>query len=371
MNIPLLSVNDLFKENISTITAADIPECGRHSDEESRVKFFSLEEIINSIGEMSTKAQGLKRIITTLEKLCLSPNHKLYILKDEKGNGQLQHADKIRASQPLCFKTLIIIIIISSLYVPTEGLGAYPKGDGEVIGILKIGEKKLFLYDRQGKLMISTPMCVLDFFVLDNRQRSGFGKKLFDYMLQDQKLKPYELAIDGPSPKMLDFLKKHYNFTKVIKQSNNFAVCEKFFESANMGTNRPQEQIAAISHTNFKNWDSEVGSVIHGGSSSSSNLSHKSNESEASISEADGETSEERWEVAAPPPAPKQESHDPSADTKISSKPPERPSTLTFECCNVVETEATVELSKTSDYSDSQLTDQGYVDLKFHHIKLW
>ncbi|XP_014369851.2 alpha-tubulin N-acetyltransferase 1 isoform X2 [Papilio machaon] len=235
MNIPLLSVNDLFKENISIITAADIPECGRHSDEESRVKFFSLEEIINSIGEMSTKAQGLKRIITTLEKLCLSPNHKLYILKDEKGNG----------------------------------------GDGEVIGILKIGEKKLFLYDRQGKLMISTPMCVLDFFVLDNRQRSGFGKKLFDYMLQDQKLKPYELAIDGPSPKMLDFLKKHYNFTKVIKQSNNFAVCEKFFESANMGTNRPQEPIAAISHTNFKNWDSEVGSVIHGGSSSSSNLSHK------------------------------------------------------------------------------------------------
>lgn len=53
-----------------------------------------------------------------------------------------------------------------------------------MIGILKIGMKKLFLYDKQNKLVIATPMCVLDFFVIDNRQRSGFGKMLFDYMLE-------------------------------------------------------------------------------------------------------------------------------------------------------------------------------------------
>lgn len=37
MNTPnLLSVNDLFKKNISTITAADIPGRGRYFDEEAR-----------------------------------------------------------------------------------------------------------------------------------------------------------------------------------------------------------------------------------------------------------------------------------------------------------------------------------------------
>ncbi|XP_013138080.1 PREDICTED: alpha-tubulin N-acetyltransferase-like isoform X2 [Papilio polytes] len=237
MNTPnLLSVNDLFKKDISTITAADIPGRGRYFDEEARVKFFSLEEIINSIGQMSTKAQGLKKNITTLEKLLLSPNNKLYILKDEKGNG----------------------------------------GAGEVIGILKIGMKKLFLYDKQNKLVIATPMCVLDFFVIDNRQRSGFGKKLFDYMLEDEKLKPYDLAIDGPSPKMLEFLKKHYNFNKVIRQSNNFAISEKFFESPFMGSAKPMEKMDLKPHPVMRRWASEVSAVIHGGSSSSSTMSQKS-----------------------------------------------------------------------------------------------
>ncbi|KPI91990.1 Alpha-tubulin N-acetyltransferase [Papilio xuthus] len=144
---------------------------------------------------MSTKAQGLKRTLTTFVKLRLSPDHKLYILKDGKSN----------------------------------------EGAGEVIGILKTGVKQLYLYDLQSKLVIASPVCILDFFVVDCKQRRGFGKKLYDYMLEDQKLKPHELAIDGPSPKMLEFLKKHYNFTKVLKYSNNFAVCDKFFESTNIG----------------------------------------------------------------------------------------------------------------------------------------
>ncbi|XP_013137585.1 PREDICTED: alpha-tubulin N-acetyltransferase-like [Papilio polytes] len=264
-NTVFSSVNDLFKDNISIITVADFSLRGRYFDKDSRLKFFSLEEIINTIGQMSAKAQGLKKSLTSLEKLSISPNNKLYILKDEKGNG----------------------------------------GAGEVLGMLKIGPKQLFLHSRKGKLSITTPMCVLDFYVVENRQRQGFGKKLFDFMLEDQKLKPYELAIDGPSLKMLQFLKKHYNFNEVLKQSNNFAVCDKFFESANTGSARPQDEVlptphprseaGAVIHGNsysartfsqrctpglqnteptrrppLKEWSSEIGAVIHGGSISSS-----------------------------------------------------------------------------------------------------
>lgn len=63
-------------------------------------------------------------------------------------------------------------------------IGFFLRGAGEVIGILKIGPKQLFLHSRKGKLLITTPMCVLDFYVVENRQRSGFGKKLFDFMLE-------------------------------------------------------------------------------------------------------------------------------------------------------------------------------------------
>jgi GNAT superfamily N-acetyltransferase len=55
---------------------------------------------------------------------------------------------------------------------------------GAVIGILKIGHKKLFVYDTKGHVHEMEPMCVLDFYVHESRQRMGCGKLLFEYMLQ-------------------------------------------------------------------------------------------------------------------------------------------------------------------------------------------
>lgn len=58
-----------------------------------------------------------------------------------------------------------------------------PRGRGEVIGMLKVGHKRLYLYDIQDNIRELEPMCVLDFYVKLDRQRSGVGRALFDHML--------------------------------------------------------------------------------------------------------------------------------------------------------------------------------------------
>jgi GNAT superfamily N-acetyltransferase len=53
-----------------------------------------------------------------------------------------------------------------------------------VIGILKVGAKHLYVYDSHGQVHERTPLCVLDFYVHESKQRLGYGKRLFDTMLE-------------------------------------------------------------------------------------------------------------------------------------------------------------------------------------------
>ena len=55
---------------------------------------------------------------------------------------------------------------------------------GSVIGILKVGLKHLYVYDSNGQVHERTPLCVLDFYVHESKQRLGYGKQLFDRMLE-------------------------------------------------------------------------------------------------------------------------------------------------------------------------------------------
>ena len=63
-------------------------------------------------------------------------------------------------------------------------------GMGLVVGLLKVGRKKLFLLDEAGKPNEMVPQCVLDFYVVERRQRSGCGKRLFESMLRGEQVEP-------------------------------------------------------------------------------------------------------------------------------------------------------------------------------------
>lgn len=58
------------------------------------------------------------------------------------------------------------------------------RGHGTVVGILKVGRKKLFVYDLSGTQWEMEPLCVLDFYVHESKQRLGSGRALFEYMLK-------------------------------------------------------------------------------------------------------------------------------------------------------------------------------------------
>jgi alpha-tubulin N-acetyltransferase 1 len=57
-------------------------------------------------------------------------------------------------------------------------------GQGTVVGLLKVGRKKLFVFDAAGVHHEMKPLCVLDFYVHESKQRMGCGKALYEYMLR-------------------------------------------------------------------------------------------------------------------------------------------------------------------------------------------
>jgi GNAT superfamily N-acetyltransferase len=57
-------------------------------------------------------------------------------------------------------------------------------GRGSVVGLLKVGRKKLFVFDAAGAYHEMEVLCVLDFYVHESKQRMGCGKALYEYMLK-------------------------------------------------------------------------------------------------------------------------------------------------------------------------------------------
>lgn len=104
---------------------------------------------------------------------------------------------------------------------PTSGL---------VTGLLKVGRKLLYVFDEEGETHTVDAPCVLDFYVHETRQRFGLGKELFQFMLDCEKYKANQLAIDRPSDKLLAFLRKHYGLERQIRQMNNFVIYDGFFD---------------------------------------------------------------------------------------------------------------------------------------------
>lgn len=83
--------------------------------------------------------------------------------------------------------------------------------------------------EKEGLVEIS-PLCCLDFYVVEGQQRFGLGRRLFGSMLQREQLPAARLAYDRPSPKLLCFLRKHFGLVSFVPQANHFVVYDRFWE---------------------------------------------------------------------------------------------------------------------------------------------
>ncbi|KAI8491621.1 Alpha-tubulin N-acetyltransferase 1 [Branchiostoma belcheri] len=190
------SLHGLFGEEISLVDGSCAPYRKASNEPLDR----NLAKVIDDLGEASAKAQGLHGPITATYKL-RSSDHRMYVLKDGEANS----------------------------------------GKGAAVGFIKVGKKKLFILDHHGAQVELTPLCVLDFYVHESRQRTGCGHRLFQHMLKMEKISPQHLAIDRPSNKFTRFLKKHYGLAATVPQVNNFVVFEGFFRD-NPGSTVPLRQ---------------------------------------------------------------------------------------------------------------------------------
>ncbi|XP_066584699.1 alpha-tubulin N-acetyltransferase-like [Prorops nasuta] len=193
------NVNKILPRKINKVTQKIIPDDFKGDRRELNEYHRQLSKILDDMGEASAKAQGLQKPITSAQKLRDTDNI-IYLLTDSEANNGL----------------------------------------GSVVGLLKTGSKHLFMFDDNGAPYRIKPRCVLDFYVHESRQRMGLGNMLYEFMLNNENLRPVKLAIDRPSEKFLAFLHKYYGLSKAINQNNNFVVFHGFFddESQDVKTNK-------------------------------------------------------------------------------------------------------------------------------------
>jgi alpha-tubulin N-acetyltransferase 1 len=86
----------------------------------------------------------------------------------------------------------------------------------KVIGLIKVGVRKLFVHRETGQIKEISPLCVLDFYVHESIQRGGYGKIIFEHMIKRENIDPAKMAYDRPSEKLIGFLGKHYGLKNYV-----------------------------------------------------------------------------------------------------------------------------------------------------------
>ncbi|KAF0752562.1 alpha-tubulin N-acetyltransferase 1-like, partial [Aphis craccivora] len=156
--------------------------------------------MVDEMGKVSAMAQELKSPITSAEML-INSDHVLYMMIEHNSSPHFV-----------------------------------------IVGILKMGWKKLCLYNKAvGSCKETMVYCLMDFYIHESRQHKGYGKYLIDYMLrnpagqsswivndspaeqyiyycadvEDMHLSAKNLAIEKPTKNLLQFMWKHFQLSKL------------------------------------------------------------------------------------------------------------------------------------------------------------
>ena len=169
-------------------------------------------------------------IIEGAQQNKIIPGYKIYISEILDKMGELSSKSQ----------NLLYNITTTNRFFPSDHCLIIKAEKNKVLGYIKIGPKKLFLRDKMCNYHERKTLCVLDFYVYDTELRKGLGKEIFDFMLKYKNVSPVELAYDRPTLRFLSFLKKNYGLEKYMTQENNFTIYEGFFDSEKIKSNETQ-----------------------------------------------------------------------------------------------------------------------------------
>ena len=168
-----------------------------------------------------------------LEGAChnkIRPGYKAYIKEILDKMGELSSKSQ----------NLLVNITTTNRFFPSDQCLIIKADKNKVLGYIKVGPKRLFLRDRICNYHERKTLCVLDFYIYDTEQRTGLGREIFDFMLNYKNINPGELAYDSPTLRFLAFLKRNYGLENFIAQENNFTIFDEFFESEKIKSNETQ-----------------------------------------------------------------------------------------------------------------------------------
>ncbi|KNE67614.1 hypothetical protein AMAG_12068 [Allomyces macrogynus ATCC 38327] len=213
MDVPNDLVASFFAEGAVSVVQASAfrPPALCTVQQRQRQEQFGM--VLDALGAASAKAQCLKTPITSIKRL-LDTDHRIYMLRVPSTASDEPDGSASPGGKPFTWT---------------------------VVGFLKVASKKLYLNDGTGQLKAVTPLCVLDFYVVEGRQRQGHGKTLFEAMLEREDASPEDLAYDRPSPRMRAFLAKNYGLVEAHAQPNNYVL----FRFGAMDTAAPRRPPAA------------------------------------------------------------------------------------------------------------------------------
>ncbi|GMT24226.1 hypothetical protein PFISCL1PPCAC_15523 [Pristionchus fissidentatus] len=150
-------------------------------------------------------------------------NHCVYTSMDELASLSCQAAN-LRSPLTSCDK-----LVNSDHVVYLKWRFDEERGVSVFLGYAKVGHKNLFLHDMEQKTYEGSMLCLLDFYVHFAEQRQGHGKEIFDYILQMEKIQPYQIALDNPTVTLLAFMHSKYSLYRPIWQNTNFVVFPEMF----------------------------------------------------------------------------------------------------------------------------------------------
>ncbi|KAF9579656.1 Alpha-tubulin N-acetyltransferase 1 [Lunasporangiospora selenospora] len=227
----------LLSTSVSSVSSGSFPTASSSSLTSSTSGSITLRSnqerlgaIVDALGEASAKAQELPTSITQRARLAQNPNQRVYILRTGLQNEEDHWLEQINMDSPLMHqaiqKSITVLNKALSATVPSTSSSATSSDNDDASSISSMEDMPTNRQALDGRALKKS--------ALSRSEEKGvyvvgmlkMGEKRLFIVVEG--IDPRQLAYDRPSPKLYQFLKKHFGLARYLPQPNQYAIFEGF-----------------------------------------------------------------------------------------------------------------------------------------------